>query len=119
VKRKLMAALAPPLAVCQYGCAGCCAAPIGVFWVTGIIGIIYGFMGGPTGLEQISWTTSLLGLGLWIIAAVWAETTIRGVEADQEDPNCKTKNSSICRIVKPALDEADPLDEVKKIQQSG
>lgn len=112
-----MAALTPPLAVCRYGCAGCCAAPIGVFWITGIIGMIYGFMGGPANLEQISWTTVLLGLGLWVISAVWAENTIKGVEADQQDPNCKNKKAnSFCRIVKPRLDESDPLDEVKKFQ---
>jgi len=117
VKRKFMAALTPPLAVCHYGCASCCAAPIGVFWVTGIISIIYGFMGGPANLEQISWMTVLLGFGLWVIAAVWAENTLKGVETDQEDPNCKSKKASnVCRIVKPRLDESDPLEEIKKIQ---
>lgn len=117
MRRKLTAALAPPLAVCQYGCAGCCAAPIGVFWITGIVSIIYGFLGGPAQLAEISWTTVLLGLGLWVIAAVWAENTIRGVEADESDPSCKSKtDSSLCRIVRPRLDESDPLDEIKKFQ---
>ena len=117
MKRKLMAVTSPPLAVCHYGCAGCCAAPIGVFWITGMISIIYGFMGGPANLDGISWMTVLLGFGLWLIAAVWAENTIRGVEEDQEDPNCKSKKASnVCRIVKPRLDESDPLDEVKKFQ---
>jgi len=117
VRRKLTAALAPPLAVCQYGCAGCCAAPIGVFWITGIVSIIYGFLGGPAGLDSISWTTVMLGLALWGIAAVWAETTIRSVEEDQADPNCKAKSSSsLCRIVRPGLDESNPLDEIKKFQ---
>jgi len=112
-----MAALSPPLAVCHYGCAGCCAAPIGVFWVTGIISIVYGIMGGPANLEQISWMTVFLGLVLWIIAAIWAENTLKGVEADQEDPNCKSNMAgNICRIVKPRLDEADPMDEIKKFQ---
>ena len=31
MKRKLLAILAPPVAVCRYGCAACCEAPIGVF----------------------------------------------------------------------------------------
>ncbi|MDH5445789.1 MAG: hypothetical protein OEY52_09550 [Gammaproteobacteria bacterium] len=117
MKRKLMAITSPPLAVCQYGCAGCCAAPIGVFWITGIISIIYGFMGGPANIDGISWMTVLLGLGLWLIAAVWAENTIKGVEADEEDPRCQNnKTSNICRIVSPKLDDSDPLDEVKKFQ---
>ena len=111
-----MTTLAPPLAVCQYGCASCCAAPIGVFWITGIIGIIYGFMGGPAELAQISWSTLLLGVGLWLIASVWAENTIRGVEIDQTDPSCNTHKSTFCRVVKPKLDEADPMDEIKKFQ---
>lgn len=114
MKRKTLAILSPPLAVCRYGCASCCAAPIGVFWLTGIIGIIYGYLGGPAGLDTISWVTMGLGAGLWALAAIWAENTIRGVEADQQDPKCKTNASTICRIVKPRLDESDPLDEIKK-----
>lgn len=117
MKRKLMAALTPPLAVCHYGRAGCCAAPIAVFWLTGIIGIVYGFMGGPANLAHISWATVLLGLVLWLIAAVWAENTIQGVEIDQADPDNKDKAAgNVCEIVKPRLDESDPLDEIKKFQ---
>lgn len=116
MKRKTLAILTPPLAVCQYGCASCCAAPIGVFWVTGIIGIAYGYLGGPAGLDTISWVTMGLGAALWAIAAVWAENTIQGVEADREDPKCKSTSSTVCRIVRPQIDESDPLDEVKKFQ---
>ena len=114
MKRKLMATLVPPLAVCHYGCASCCAAPIGVFWITGIIGIIYGLLGGPAELAHVSWPTLLLGIGLWVIAAVWAENTIRGVEVDQTDPACTTRTSTFCGVVKPKLDESDPLEETKK-----
>ena len=114
MKRKLMATLVPPLAVCRYGCASCCAAPIGVFWVTGIVGIVYGLLGGPAELDHISWPTLSLGIALWLIAAVWAENTIRGVEADQTDPACSDHTSSFCRVVRPKLDESDPLDETKK-----
>lgn len=74
-------------------------------------------MGGPANIDGISWMTVLLGLGLWLIAAVWAENTIKGVEADEEDPRCQNnKTSNICRIVSPKLDDSDPLDEVKKFQ---
>jgi len=117
MKRTIMAALAPPLAVCQYACAGCCAAPIGVFWITGIVSIIYGFMGGPANLDHTSWMTVLLGFGLWIIAAVWAENTIRPVNTDQENTNCEQGNSkNLCRIIKPRIDDSNPLDEIKKFQ---
>lgn len=114
MKRKTLAILTPPLAVCRYGCASCCAAPIGVFWITAIVGIIYGYLGGPAGSDTISWITVGLGVGLWALAAIWAENTIRGVEADRQDPKCQSNSSTICRIVRPRLDESDPLDEVKK-----
>ncbi len=116
MQRKLLALLTPPLAVCKYGCASCCAAPIGVFWVTGLVSVVYGFMGGPAALNGVSWVTVGLGLVLWVIAIVWAENTIRGVEADKDDPKCQNKLSTVCRIVRPRLDESDPLDEVKKFQ---
>lgn len=112
VKRTIQAIIIPPVAVCRYGCAGCCAAPIGVFWIAGITSIIYAFFGGPAGLETISWGTLALGIVLWVIAAVWAENTIKGVKADE----CENRVSSVCRMVAPKVDEADPLDEVKKFQ---
>jgi len=104
----------PPLAVCRYGCAGCCAAPIAVFWLAGITGIIYGFMGGPAGLATTSWTTVLLGIALWCIASVWARTAIRGINEDLSDPKCEQKRSPLCRIVKPDDNDKDPMDEIKK-----
>ena len=51
MQRTTLSILIPPLAVCRYGCAGCCAAPIGVFWLAGITSIVYGYLGGPAGLE--------------------------------------------------------------------
>lgn len=116
VKRSILALLVPPVAVCRYGCAGCCAAPIGVFWLAGIISIIYAFFGGPAQLQGVSMGTLTLGAVLWGIAAIWAENVIKGVEQDENDPKCDSRASSVCRIVKPRLDESDPLDEVKKFQ---
>lgn len=116
VKRSLLAILVPPLAVCRYGCAGCCAAPIGVFWLAGITGIVYGFLGGPAELPYISWTTVMLGMLLWAIAAVWAWTTINGVENDASDPECKARNSTICRIVPKHKLDNDPFDEIRKFR---
>lgn len=110
MQRTTLSVLIPPLAVCRYGCAGCCAAPIGVFWLAGIVSIIYGFIGGPAGLETTSWTTVSLGLALWLIAAVWAAMAIRGVKDDE----CQRKRSTVCRMVSPGANEHNPLDDVKK-----
>lgn len=112
--RTLLAILVPPLAVCRYGCASCCAAPIGVFWFAGLFSIVYGYFGGPAGLETISWMTILLGFVLWAIAALWAYTTIQGVENDQADPECQSKRSNFCSMVSPDDQSGNPLDEVKK-----
>lgn len=110
MQRTTLSILIPPLAVCRYGCAGCCAAPIGVFWLAGIVSLIYGYLGGPADLETISWTTVLLGVALWAIASVWARMAIRGVQDDE----CKRKRSTLCRVVTPGTDDHDPLDDVKK-----
>jgi len=110
MKRTTLAILVPPFAVCRYGCAGYCAAPIGLFWLAGIGSMIYGYYGGPLGIDGISWTTSILGLIMWIIAAVWAEDTIKGVS---DDSLHKTSNS-LCRIVKPDIDDSDPFDDIRK-----
>ncbi len=114
MRRSILALLVPPVAVCRYGCAGCCAAPIGVFWITGIVSIIYAFYGGPAGTEGISMGTLTLGAVLWGIAAIWAENVIRGVDEDNQDSRCEKKSSTVCRIVQPRVDESDPMDEVKK-----
>ncbi len=116
MKRSAIAMVAPPLAVCRYGCAGCCAAPIGVFWVAGIVGVIYGFLGGPLGEPGVSWWTVGLGAVLWAIAAVWAQTTIKGIALDQADRDCTRNISTMCRLVRPPSRDADPFDEVKKYQ---
>ncbi|KPK37574.1 MAG: hypothetical protein AMJ69_11060 [Gammaproteobacteria bacterium SG8_47] len=118
MRRKLLAVAVPPLAVCRYGCASRCAAPIGVFWVTGIVSMIYAFYGGPTGVETLSWGTFGLGIALWTIAVVWALDTIRGVDQDQADPGCTHHNSNLCSIVRPRGHDSDPFDEVRKLKNS-
>ncbi len=110
MKKYLIAAVTPPLAVCRYGCAGCCAAPIGVFWLTGLFSLVYGLMGGPLNAEGVSWGTVGLGATLWLIAIGWAYLTLSRV--DQESCDSQRKNP-ICRII-PSLNESDPMDEIKK-----
>jgi len=110
MKRIVLALLVPPFAVCRYGCAGCCAAPIGVFWLTGIVSLIYGYLGGPLHLDTVSWYTVGLGAALWAIAAVWAAITLLTVDDDK----CQKKSSPICSKIIPRHDESDPFDEIRK-----
>lgn len=114
MSRYLLASIFPPLAVCRYGCAGCCAAPIGVFWLAGVVSIIYGLFGGPAGHDHISWATVLLGIGLWVIAIFWALNVIKGVSDDKSDPQCSQKRSNLCSIIATEEQTGNPLDEVKK-----
>ncbi len=107
--KTLLVLLVPPFAACRYGCAGCCAAPIGVFWLTGIVGILYGLIwGGPA--EGTGPQVVLLGVGLWAAASIWAALTIRGADADR----CAERTSSWCSTILPSEDDPDPLDEVRK-----
>jgi hypothetical protein len=111
MKRVMLTVLGPPFAVCLYGCAGCCAAPIAVFWITGMVSIVSGMLGGPTNLTGPSWNTVLLGLGLWGVASVWTALAIR-------IPYNKAKcgeNSRFCnQITLNHTDESDPLDQARK-----
>ena len=107
--RNTIAWLVPPAAVTGYGCATCTAGPIGVFWLTSIVSIVYGLMGGTLG----DWEGSqalLVGLGIvmWLIAAVWARLVIHGVDEDFSE----NRQGSLQRRVIPRLDEADPFKEI-------
>ncbi|MEE9422265.1 MAG: hypothetical protein V3V50_03825 [Gammaproteobacteria bacterium] len=115
MKRALLTLFTPPIAVCKFGCASFCAAPIAVFWLAGIGGIIYGLVGGPANLMGPSWNTVLLGFGLWGIATVWAAVAIRGADAD----NCAHQTRSrVCgKNTSTSVnqnDETDPFDEIRK-----
>jgi hypothetical protein len=110
VKLLLMSLSFPPFAACRYGCAGCCAAPIGVFWIAGITGIVYGLLGGPTNRFGVDWEFVGLGVLTWLVASVWARVTIAGADADK----CARKTSTLCSRILPGADESDPFDEVRK-----
>lgn len=113
MKRIFLSLIVPPVSVCRYGCAGCCAAPISVFWLAGIASLIYGYFGGPLNLESISWNTIGLGALLWAIAAIWAMITVMNIGNEQ----CEQKKSrTICGKIDSRLDESDPLDEIRKVQ---
>ncbi|VAW93312.1 hypothetical protein MNBD_GAMMA23-2015 [hydrothermal vent metagenome] len=114
MQRKILALITPPIAVCRYGCASCCVAPIFVFWLASIGSVIYAFFGGPAGLDGFSWGTLALGIILWAISVAWAETVIKGVSDDLENPKCNGKTSTLCSIVSSNNSDIEPLDEVNK-----
>jgi len=110
MNRYILSLLVPPVAVCRYGCAGCCAAPIAVFWLAGLASLTYGYLGGPLELSGVSWYTMGLGSILWAIASIWAMITIHNVNTEL----CESKQRTICGKISPKLDESDPMDEIRK-----
>ena len=111
MKSYMTSALFPPVGACRYGCGTNCAAPVTVFWLFGVVSVIYGLLGGPTGEPGISWYTVGLGFAMWGIAAVWTMLTIQGVEADR----CHDMWSPRDHHVTANEAEADPFDEIKKV----
>ena len=83
VKAYLTSVLMPPVGACRYGCGSSCAAPVTVFWLFGLVSVVYGFFGGPMGSEDVSWYTIALGAAMWLVAAVWALLTITDVEQNR------------------------------------
>jgi len=102
--------LFPPVGACRYGCGTNCTPAITVFWLFGVVSVIFGLMGGPTNEPGISWYTVGLGLAMWGIAATWTLVTLHGVEADR----CHGIWSARDRQVQSSDSEADPFDEIKK-----
>lgn len=119
-KRTWLVIFTPPVAVCRYGCASCCVAPISVFWLASIVSVIYAFFGGPLAsagaATEFSWGTFALGAVLWAIASIWAENVVKGVQSDMDDPKCEGKSSSFCRMVTTNGEETDPMDEIKNLK---
>jgi hypothetical protein len=111
IDRKLIAVLAPPLAVVKYGCASYTGAPIAVFWLAGLVSIGYGLVGGVLGLPSRSWVEILLGIVLWGIAAAWTWLVLGGVSEDLQ----QGQNSPLQRRVVPHTEESDPFKEVHNV----
>jgi hypothetical protein len=110
MNREKIALFIPPAAVMKHGCATCTAGPIGVFWVTSLVAIVYGLMGGTLGgIEASRWVVIGLGIVMWIIAAVWARLVMRGVHEDLTDHH----ESSVKRRVVPHSEEMDPMEHVR------
>ena len=110
MRRTALALIAPPIAVYHYGAASPTAAPIGVFWLAGLVSIFYGLTGGILQVMGVSWIEILLGALMWAIAGVWARLVIGGVEHDIE--HCA--DSTLDHQVVPKPDEKDPLKEAER-----
>jgi hypothetical protein len=78
MNRVLLSLIVPPVAVCKYGCGDCYAAPVGVFWLSGLCAVGYGMLGGRAGTSHAGLSSILLGLALWSVAAAAAIIATRG-----------------------------------------
>ncbi len=114
MKKLMLSILVPPAGACRFGCGNSCAAPISVFWLAGVVGVIFGLFGGPLGHDGISWYTVLLGLTMWAISAVWTMLTLGSVNADRQ---CSAF-SPLSRKVKASMDESDPFEEIQKMHRA-
>ena len=112
MNKTVTSVIVPPVGACRYGCGTSCAAPISVFWLAGVVAMIYSLFGGPANVDGIDFYTLGLGAALWLIASVWTLLTMTGVEEDR----CKGIFSPLNSKVQPKQDESDPFDEVRKAQ---
>lgn len=110
MKTACLGYLVPPLAVYRKGSAAMCTGPIAVFWLTGIVSLLYGLEGGPLNDGEISWALLGLGVLLWIIAAVWARLVTSGVDEDTLGTKLSTRKTQ----VDPENYTSDPMDELRK-----
>jgi hypothetical protein len=114
MNRIILSLVAPPLAVCRYGCARRCAAPIGAFWLAGITGLVYGGLGGPLNSNSVAWWVVGIGVLLWGVAATWALLTVQGIDDNRVSV---TGSGRICQALAGSgsrLDESNPLEEVER-----
>jgi len=108
MKRAALTLLAPTLAVCRFGCASCCAAPITVLWLAGIVGIVFGFLGGPVGSTGPSWSTLAVGLALWGSGSLWTAIAIR------DNTECGKPDSPVCDTINSVTNGSNSLNEIHK-----
>lgn len=116
MKKTILTILLPPVAIIHYGVSATrTAAPVAVFWIASLVVIVLGLRGGPLNPEGPAWLLLGLGVFMWVIAAIWAELVIKGVEHDlHHDPD-----STLDHKIEPSTDEPDPLKELFKIKRRG
>lgn len=107
MKKIILTMLVPPVAIVRYGVsAPRTAAPVAVFWIAGLAVIAIGLQGGL----GPAWFLVGLGVFMWVLAALWAELVIKGVEHDlHHDPD-----STLDHKIEPTPDEPDPFKELSK-----
>ncbi|MGV6859261.1 MAG: hypothetical protein ACWA5X_09820 [bacterium] len=111
--RNISSILVPPMAVCRYGCAGCCAAPIATVWIAGIVLLGFHFFGSPHLNELVEIGSLFFGIAAIATSIMWARLTLAQVDRD----GCKetNKRSSLCKIIPPSYDN-DPLEDVERMK---
>jgi len=117
--RHVLGVTVPPVAICRYGCAGCCALPITIFWVGGVAALIYFFFYAQPEHSWLYNGSLLLGVGMILLSIVWTEMTITRVMRDGCDKPAKP-GKRFCGGVgstSQELDETDPLDEVRRARE--
>jgi hypothetical protein len=110
MKRAAMILLAPPVAVCKFGCASCCAAPVTVLWLAGMVAVILGFIGGPAEQAEPSWVTVGLGLALWGISALWTTIATRSGDGSV----CEGVDRSVCKRINPDDNDSTHLEDIHR-----
>ena len=110
IKPDITSVLMPPVGACRYGCGSSCAAPVTVFWLFGMVSVVFGFLGGPTAEPGISWYTVGLGFAMWGIAAIWTLLTIQ----DDGAARCQGLLNQPDHPIDPGDTQADRFDGVNK-----
>ena len=116
--RHILGVAIPPIAICRYGCAGCCALPITIFWVGGVAALIYFFFYAQPEHSWLYNGSLLLGLGMIALSIVWTEMTItRVIRTGCNKP--KSTKKSFCGGLAGGIEEEeiDPLEEVRRARE--
>ena len=98
------------MGACRYGCGTNCAAPVTVFWLFGVVSVIYGLLGGRPENPVSAGTPSVWDLRCGYRRRM-DDADHPGVEADR----CHGMWSPRDHHVAADEAEADPFDEIKKV----
>ena len=113
--RYIIGIVAPPLAICRYGCASCCAFPITVYWLGGLAALAYHFFKAPIENSWLYNGSLILGLVMISLSVIWTELTIKRVIRDGCDEPAEQKRT-VCDVL-PGGQESDPFEEVRKAKE--
>ncbi len=112
--RNISSILVPPMAVCRYGCAGCCAAPIATVWIAGLVLLGFHFFGGPHQNELVDIGSLFFGIAAIGTSIMWARLTL--AQVDRDGCSDSKKKSPLCQIIPHAYDN-DPLEDVERMKR--